>query len=234
MGQLDNIYESSKYLLPWTTFTIGLLGSLHCAGMCGGLVLSCSPKIKNNVTYQFGRLTSYSFLAMAAGSIGNYFAFSKSNPIASIVPAMAIGIFLIYLGIKLILKNKPGVNLPRFFTKLRGMMWKKALPRKGESVGIQTSYLIGFMSIFLPCGFLYGVILALATFNSPLLSLVSITTFWIGTLPVMSFAPGLIKRVLRPIYLRMPFVTSSFLILIGFLTIANRVAMAYQEVHSCH
>lgn len=236
MDQLDSIYETSKYLLPWTTFLIGLLGSLHCVGMCGGLVMSCTPKASNNATYQVGRLTSYSVLAVAAGSIGNYFVFSKTNPIASVIPAVIIGVFLVFLGLKLLIKNQSKFQMPQFFSKIRMKMWSRALPKKGEEVGLQTSYLIGFLSIFLPCGFLYGVILALATFSSPALSFICIFTFWLGTLPVMSVAPDLIKRILRPIYQRMPLVTSSFLIVVGLITIANRVAMAYQEVggHSCH
>ena len=96
-------------------------------------------------------------------------------------------------------------------------------------------FVIEPVSIFLPCGFLYGVVIALATFSNPMIALISIITFWIGTLPAMSVAPDLIKRILKPLYQRMPLVTSSFLIIIGFLTIINRVSMAYQEVHnSCH
>ena len=234
MDQLDNIYTSSKYLLPWSVFLIAFLGSLHCVGMCGGLVLSCAPKLKNNILYQLGRLISYSILAVLAGSLGNYFSFSQTNPWASIIPSVFIGFFLVYTGVKLILKKKGMSFNISFLSRLRNRAWAKILPKVHSEVSYISSFLVGLFSILLPCGFLYGVILALATFNSPLLSLISIFCFWLGTLPAMSIAPGLIKSFLRPLYMRMPLITSSFLIIIGFLTIANRVALAYKEVNSCH
>ena len=236
MDQLDKIYETSKYLLPWSTFLIGFLGSLHCAGMCGGLVMACGNKPTHNALYQVGRLTSYSLLAIISGFAGRFLTVGDVSPTFSLLVALSLGAFLIFLGVKLILKNNSSIKPPKFFTSLSFRLFSKVLPKKNGKNNPMSSYLIGSFSILLPCGFLYGVILALATYRSPLLSLICIITFWIGTLPIMALAPGLIKKLLRPIYLKMPMITSSFLIVIGLMTIANRALALYQTTqgHSCH
>lgn len=234
MDQLDSLYTTSKFLLPWAVFVIGLLGSLHCVGMCGGLVMSCAPTPKNNMFYQLGRLLSYSLLALLAGSITNYFSFGKNYPIASTIPGVFLGGILVYTGAKLIFARAGLISGPQFFSKFRIKLSKKVFPSSGDIITNRTSFFVGTFSILLPCGFLYGVILALAAFNSPILALISIFCFWVGTLPAMAFAPDVIKRILKPLYLKMPLVSSSFLIFIGLITIANRVAMAYQEVKHCH
>jgi sulfite exporter TauE/SafE len=187
------------------------------------------------MTYQLGRLLSYSILAVGAGFIGEYLKFPQSNPWIAVVPAILIGSYLVYMGIKLLVKNSSKLQLPKAFSRFQGILWKKALPSKGEEVSPWTSFSIGSLSIFLPCGFLYGIILALAAYGSPVLSLICIFTFWLGTLPAVSMAPGFIRRILRPLYNRMPIISSSFLIIIGIITITHRVMQVYQEVsHSCH
>ena len=231
--QLDDLYTTSKYLLPWSTFLIGIIGSLHCAGMCGGLALSCSPTIKNNGSYQLGRLFSYSLLALLSGFIGSYFHFSKTNPIFSVIPGVLIGLVLIWIGLKVFLKNSNSFQLPPKINQFIYRLWGKFLPKNNQEVTLKNSFFVGSFSILLPCGLLYGVILTLGAFNTPLWSLVCIFTFWLGTLPMMAFTPNIIKIILKPLSQRMPLITSSVLIVVGLGTIISRVYMSYQVV-SCH
>lgn len=230
---LNDLYSTSQVLLPWMTFLIGLVGSIHCAGMCGGLVMACGSKVSNNISYQLGRLVSYSILAILSGVIGSYFSFTKSSPIYSIIPGVLIGIVFIWLGIKVFLVNSSRIKIPNIVSKMIYSSWSKVLPQKGEVVTRSTSFSIGAFSILLPCGLLYGVILALGSFNSPLWALLCIFTFWLGTLPMMGFAPNLIKIVLTPVAKRLPIITSLVLILLGIGTILHRIHMSYQTV-SCH
>ena len=235
LDQLDDLYLTSKFLLPWSTFVIGFVGSLHCVGMCGGLVMSCSPTPTNNSFYQLGRLVSYSFLALLAGFLGNYFSFSKTNPIASVVPALIIGLMLIWIGLRHFIKNSNQLKLPVKLSALIHKTWGKILPKGGKAITKKTSFLIGSFSIMLPCGLLYGVILVLAAFNNPLLAWLCIFTFWVGTLPAMGFAPDIIKRFLRPLYQKLPVLTSTFMIVVGITTIAHRVFLSYQATGAnCH
>ena len=55
---------------------MGLLGSIHCVGMCGGIVAALSMSQKNGgisgiFTYHFGRLLTYSILGATMGMIGS-------------------------------------------------------------------------------------------------------------------------------------------------------------------
>lgn len=233
LDQLNKLYETSVFLLPWGTFLIGLLGSLHCLGMCGGLVLSCAPEAKNNIAYQLGRLSSYSVLALLIGYVGSFFKFSKSDPVLTVIPALIIGSTLIWIGLRGFIKNRVSFHTPSKFSNFTHGIWSKIMPKPGQAVSTKTSYSIGAFSIFLPCGLLYGVIAALGAFESPLLALACVITFWCGTLPLMAGAPDIIKRFLRPLQQKLPLLSSAFLILIGLGTIGHRVYLSYQ-VTSCH
>ncbi|HXH71420.1 MAG TPA: sulfite exporter TauE/SafE family protein, partial [Mariprofundaceae bacterium] len=56
-------------------FSIGLLGSLHCIGMCGGLVGALAlgrPAIwwSGLFIYQLGRVTTYALFGLLVGLVG--------------------------------------------------------------------------------------------------------------------------------------------------------------------
>lgn len=234
MDQLGEIYKQSVWLLPLATFFIGFMGSAHCVGMCGGLVLACTPKPANNMSYQLGRLLSYSALAIVAGLFGSLLNFNMKNPWLNLIPALLIGGVFIWIGLKSFVGKKIWHN-----TKLNlkiMALWKKILPTNPKEVSLTSSFLVGSFSILLPCGFLYGVLFALASFQNPLIALMCIVSFWVGTLPIMGLAPTLIKRFLAPWQKRMPRLTSSFLILIGVVTIAHRVYMSFivSGCPNCH
>lgn len=151
----------------------------------------------------------------------------------SVIPGTIIGLMLIWLGCKHFYHRQTRLKVPASISSLVYKIWGRVLPKQGEIVTKRMSFNIGAISILLPCGLLYGVVVALAAFNSPLVSAICILTFWVGTLPVMAFAPSILKRVLRPVFERVPVMTSVFLIGLGLFTIGNRVASAY-SVHSCH
>jgi sulfite exporter TauE/SafE len=61
----------------WTAFLLGLVGSLHCAGMCGPLALALPPAGNSNSTYflgraayNFGRVITYCMMGVVFGLIG--------------------------------------------------------------------------------------------------------------------------------------------------------------------
>lgn len=232
--QFAELLNTSKYLLPWSTFLIGLLGSVHCVGMCGGLVVSCAPRMTNNISYQIGRLTSYGILAMLAGVLGSFLNFRESDPVISVVSGSIIGLMFIWFGLKRFVTSSSKLKLPHFLEKTIYKLWSKFLPKGKENISVVSSFMVGSFSIFLPCGLLYSVLLALGAFQSPLLALLCIFTFWLGTLPLMSFAPEILVKLLRPLSLKLPLVTSSTLVLIGVVTIAHRLYSLYHVAPTCH
>src|SRR5215467_8107119 len=64
-------------MIAWTAFLLGLVGSLHCAGMCGPLALAlptCSQStpgfLAGRFAHNLGRLVTYCALGLVFGLLG--------------------------------------------------------------------------------------------------------------------------------------------------------------------
>lgn len=215
--------------LPWVSLVAGLSGSLHCAGMCGGLVTASCSNGTDVVRYQFGRLAGYMVLAGIGAAIGSVLK-TAYHPALSLFTAVMLGGFFIlwgiesYLGKKTNLSSKVSSKIGRLSGAFYGKIWKRFI-YKNETM--TKSFFTGLASIFLPCGLLYGVVLsqaALAHSASEIAHVFfSMFFFWLGTLPAMIFAPQLFKKILIPLKERLPKVFAMGLILIGLVTIGVRV-----------
>lgn len=224
--------------IPWVSFLAGLGGSLHCVGMCGGLVATCSNSSVGPYAYQFGRLIGYSLLGLFAGSLGSFFGieFSSSGPgvYLSLISSLLMGGLLIFWGVK----NYTGAHfsfpVPKSFRKLQSSLWQKAM---GNLNGYKKGLSIGFLSIFLPCGLLYGAVISIASFQSPLIGSLSMMTFWLGTLPALATSGEIFKRIFIPLKEKLPRISSISLIVIGVATILWRVYILFNSSgagESCH
>jgi sulfite exporter TauE/SafE len=83
--------------------TLGFLGSFHCLGMCGPIALALptgkAKGLKKTgliISYNFGRMITYSFLGLIAGFIGKSFVIAGFQQIFSIVLGIAILSFLLF------------------------------------------------------------------------------------------------------------------------------------------
>jgi uncharacterized protein len=149
-------------------FLMGLLGSVHCIGMCGPLVLALPMTQKTNLEkwgvlflYHFGKISSYSMLGVLFGLFGSQL------PLFGVQENISIfigGLMLIYVAYVFVLKPKQRLGFLQFnllyssITKQLGMLFK--LNNK------LAFYLIGFLNGLLPCGMVYlALTSALATQN---------------------------------------------------------------------
>lgn len=223
MDHFESLFNSSRAALPFVTLLIGLAGSTHCMGMCGAISLSCSNTNSENRYYQFGRLNGYLFLALIASVLGKVFNLDFFGQNVSIFSSIFIGGGLIYIGLKTYFsgKVKSELKIPKLLNNKFISLWSKLLSKKSKDK--KTIYAIGFISILLPCGLLYSVIIPLVALDSYVLSLICIFSFWLGTLPVMSFAPIIIQKILKPLSLKAPLLTSIVLIFLGVSTIGMRL-----------
>ena len=167
-------------------FVIGLLTSLHCVAMCGGINLSqCMPKgeaptttkdkIKPSLLYNLGRVTSYTIIGGIVGALGSVFRFSGT---ARGVVAIFAGIFMVIMGISMLgifpWLNKFTPRLPRFMRRKAGAAGKGKGP-----------FIVGLLNGLMPCGPLQAMqIYALGT-GSFLTGALSMFFFCLGTLPLM-------------------------------------------------
>jgi sulfite exporter TauE/SafE len=209
-----------QHFLPWVSFVAGIGGSLHCVAMCGGLVSATCSKSSDIRYYQIGRLMGYLGLGAFAGYLGSFLKFENTSPLFTLIPGISIGVLFMFWGIKNLKGKKAELPMPKFMGKFYGVLWKNLVYK---NINFSKSFLTGLISIFLPCGLLYGIILASVSLQHPLLSLISMLFFWLGTLPSMIIAPSIIQKFLTPLQVKLPKTYASSLILIGILTITVRV-----------
>jgi sulfite exporter TauE/SafE len=217
----------------------GLAGSLHCIGMCGGLVTASTKTTSDVALYQVGRLLGYLILGVVMGSVGSLFKLNTIHPSLNYLPAFFIGAMFIVWGLASLWGKRLHLPLPRFLQKLYQRSWMNVVNL--ESSGLR-SFSTGLITLFLPCGLLYGVILSSLALQSPLLSTLSMLFFWIGTLPSMMLAPKVVQKILTPLRTHRPKVYAISLMLLGVLTIGWRSTKIEkfveekpaQEKPSCH
>lgn len=230
----DLLIKISQASLPGVALiglTIGFLGSLHCVGMCGAFATSCSQRKNQLLSYHMGKLLSYSLLGLLAGLMGSSLNFIVDNPYYKAIPAIGLGIFFIYAGLKsyfggTVFKIKLPTALENVVQKGLGKAYRR------EQGGIR-AFLIGSFSALLPCGLLYSTLLAFTALQSPLLGMVGMSSFALGTVPALTLAPTVINRIFKPFKQSWPKVTSLSLVSLGILTITYRMVLSYGQA-TCH
>jgi len=184
---------------------IGLLTSVHCIAMCGGINLSQSlagggeqgnssasrssfpishsSLLLPGVLYNSGRILSYTAVGVAVGTLGSVF--TVSEMFRNIVLLLA-GLLMAIMGI-----NMLGLfpSLRRFtqgFVKFLPQFLTKKIDRQKAGRG---PLVIGILNGFMPCGPLQAMQLYALSTGSPIRGGVSMFLFCIGTVPLM-FALG--------------------------------------------
>lgn len=213
-----------------SVFLASLLGSLHCAGMCGGFLAIAvnpvggpsAPRMAVQAAYHGGRLLTYLLLGTAAGAIGAMADLGATlaglQPIAT---AIAGGIMVAFGGS--ILLRLAGIHVPRL--PLPPALNRIVMKGSGFAMNqppILRAWLIGLMTTLLPCGWLYAfAAVAGGTANAMLGGLV-MAAFWAGTLPVMIALGAGIQKGLGAVGRRLPVVTSVAVIVVGLYTLVGR------------
>ncbi|ADX67538.1 sulfite exporter TauE/SafE family protein [Weeksella virosa] len=165
---------------------LGFATSLHCVGMCGPIALSIGLSAKNklkftlkNLTYQFGRVTTYTILGLILGLIGEGFSFVGFQNYLSI----AIGVLMIIM-----------VLIPKFFDNqsinakpLQAILLKVkvGLGRYLRRQDFSSLYTTGLLNGLLPCGAVYAALTAAIGVGSFEQSTLFMFFFGLGTIPLM-------------------------------------------------
>ncbi len=178
-----------------TALTIGFLGSTHCIGMCGGIVgaLSSSAdptqekswlaQIAFHLTYNSGRIISYSIAGAIAGFIGSQ---TTEIPLDIILPFGGIiaGLFMISLGLYL------AGWWPSFAWVENGgrYLWKYIQPLGTHFLPARTplhAFGLGLVWGWLPCGLVYSALALSLLSANPIGGALLMAAFGIGTLPML-------------------------------------------------
>jgi uncharacterized protein len=208
-----------EILLPSTVVLTSLLGSWHCVGMCGGLIAASTHSTRSIITYHLGRLTGYCLVGGLSGWLG-YFIVPKHGTLLSNVFMAGISIYFIVWGIS-IFKQK--TSLLHFNNKFIENIFSKILRKNIMEPTVINATLVGFMSVFLPCGWLYSFVIATMPLKSPLMSMFFLSLFWAGTLPALGLSPVILRKVLTPMKEHLPKISGIVLILAGLGSLFLRV-----------
>ena len=176
-------------------FVIGLLTSVHCIAMCGGINLSqCLPKTESeesgkkgaaflpSVLYNLGRVISYTLIGFLLGLIG--WLIGGSSGVG--VPVLLQGILKLIAGALMIIM---GINMLGIFPWLRklNIQMPKCISKKigQKKAATVRPFAVGLLNGLMPCGPLQSMqILALASAN-PFSGALSMLLFSLGTVPLM-------------------------------------------------
>ncbi|HMI02250.1 MAG TPA: sulfite exporter TauE/SafE family protein [Pedobacter sp.] len=169
-------------------FFIGLLGSLHCIGMCGPLAFAVPVNqpgwvylLWNKFIYQFGRIVSYCSLGVLAGLLGRQLWLSGIQQGISI----ATGLMILLAASSRLFRWYSRFKNPSLFIKPFNRLFDFAFRHKANHL------FIGMINGLLPCGFVYLALAGAINTGSVQNSVFYMFWFGAGTTPLM-FAATLI------------------------------------------
>lgn len=181
----------------WTGFLVGLLGSLHCVGMCGpiALALLVFGESKFNILagrllYNFGRVITYSIMGALFGLLGNRVVLFGLQQNVSIVIGIVI---LLYVSIPRKIKNR--ISEFRFYKSIVAFInlhYSKLLSKRTN----RSLFTIGLLNGILPCGFVYVGIAGAISTGSVANGTLYMALFGLGTTPIM-FATAMLGRIIN-------------------------------------
>jgi sulfite exporter TauE/SafE/plastocyanin domain-containing protein len=178
-------------------FVIGLITSVHCIAMCGGINLSqtlqrapapSSPRgfLLPSILYNAGRVASYTAIGFLAGALGSVI--TVSGRFQGVVQLIA-GVFMALMGI-----NMLGIFpfLRRWMPRMPNSISKKFGAQRASGKG---PLVIGLLNGLMPCGPLQAMQLYALSTGNPVMGALSMFLFSAGTVPLM-FGIGAISSLL--------------------------------------
>lgn len=230
---LSTLLFQSDYI---AAFIVGLLGGVHCLGMCGGIVsaltFSLPPRQRTQlaflfpilVAYNTGRISGYMVVGALGGGLGSVFlslnGLVNSQHILQIFAALfmlALGLYLagIWAGVAKI------ENAGR-------VVWKYIEPFGRRFIPVDSALKalpLGFIWGWLPCGLVYSIVIWTLSTGSALKGALLMLAFGLGTLPNLllmgTAAASLAKFTRNPLVKRIA----------GLLVVALSLVLLWQALH---
>jgi sulfite exporter TauE/SafE len=213
-----------------TVLLASLLGSLHCASMCGAFAAfatmprpeHASGRLGMHVAYHGGRLAVYVVFGALAGVLGA--ALDIGGTLVGVQRAAAIvaGIVLVAAGLIASLRLF-GVRLPPLAAAPVLGHWI----RKGHETAFHwppvfRALAVGLMTALLPCGWLWAFVVAAAGTGHALFGAVTLAAFWVGTVPVLAAIGAGFERLTGLLGVRTQLAACLVVIGLGVLALAGR------------
>lgn len=180
----------------------GLLGGVHCAGMCGGIVAAFSfrpdgsaPPFRLHLGYNVGRVLSYTLFGALAGALGGALTLANFLPVQTALYIVA-QIVMILLGLYLAGLSQSVL----VFERAGGAVWRRVKPLFQKLIPVTTvprAIVAGLAWGWLPCGLVYSVLVSALASGNTFSGAALMLAFGLGTLPNL-LGMGLFARQLQP------------------------------------
>jgi sulfite exporter TauE/SafE len=209
-----------------SALVLGLLGSLHCVGMCGPIAFmlpvdrsNSFKKVSQIGIYHFGRLLAYSIIGLVFGLVGkSLYIFGIQQQLSIIIGILMI--VIVILPHKTIGKYNLSKPLYKVISKVKSGLGK-ALKKKTAD----TFLTIGFLNGFLPCGLVYMAVFGAIATGSLVEGSLYMVLFGLGTIPLMTTAIYLGKFLNSTLKQRIQKAIPVFIVIIGALFILRGLGL---------
>ena len=181
----------------FTAFFVGLLGSGHCFGMCGGIAAglgslpgsgeqqaSTKPRVSSALLFNLGRLLSYACLGLISAWLFAKLGHALNVPGWSMILRFVTALMIFLIGLQFLFNWQTLAGIERMGAKV----WKFVLPiavKASSLPGGTGRLLLGLCWGLLPCGLVYSVLLTASAAGSAIPGALVMLAFGIGTLPSM-------------------------------------------------
>jgi len=204
----------------------GIVGSLHCIGMCGPIAIALPlgnkgilSRISGGLAYNIGRILTYGILGALFGLLGQGIEMAGLQQWASILLGIAMILSVIAPAV---FRGK--VKFEQFFFGYAGKMISSF--RKLFTISsIPSLFLIGLLNGLLPCGLVYIAIAGAINTNNVISGILYMIIFGIGTIPIMLAIPLLGNMVGNTFRKKYSKVLSGFIVLLGIVFILRGLSL---------
>lgn len=175
----------------WAAFVVGLLGGVHCVGMCGGIVTALSLGLPETeranrwrylLAYNLARISSYTLAGALLGGLGWMAAHWSGLHQVQLVLQWIAALFMVALGLYL-------AGWWRGLARVEhagGSLWNRLEPLGRRFLPVRTptqAFLLGLIWGWLPCGLVYSVLVWSISTADPVYGGLLLLSFGLGTLP---------------------------------------------------
>jgi len=210
----------------YTALTIGLIGSIHCIGMCGPIAValpignrSATGKVFGVLLYNLGRSVTYGVLGALFGLLGKGIQMAGFQQWASII----LGVVMI-LSVLFPFLFRGKISIDQLLTG-----YAARLIANFRKLFRRTSYtnlaVIGLLNGLLPCGLVYVAVAGAINTNSVLNGIAFMVVFGLGTIPVMMSVSLLGSLIGQRFRKQMNHVIPVFIVTLGILFILRGLSL---------
>jgi len=214
-----------------TPLTIGLIGSFHCIGMCGPIVVALplkkhniASKITGTILYNSGRVITYSLIGLLFGMLGRGIRLAGFQQWTSILLGVTMIVSVLF---PFIFREK--ITIADLFTG-----YSSRLIVRLKKLFTDRSYfsllMIGLLNGLLPCGLVYVAVAGAISSGNVFAGAIFMALFGIGTIPLLLTATLASDAIGQRIRSKMQKVVPYFVFMLGVLFVLRGLSLGIPYV----